>query len=158
MLVLGGWALGNIAIGSVMVGQQEGRGKYFHQMNIGWGAVNLGIASFAYLSAYKANPGDYDIFQTINEQYSLQKILLFNAGLDLAYMASGAYLIERSKNVENRPERLKGFGQSILLQGAFLFVFDIGTYLIQNSHNKSLQPLLEGLSFQGTGIGLNLNF
>lgn len=158
MMVLGGWAIGNIAVGSVMMGQREGKDKYFHQMNTGWGAINLGIATFAYLSATQSDPGSFDTFQTIQEQYSMQKILLFNAGLDLAYMAGGTYLIERSKNTENRPERLRGFGESIILQGAFLLVFDIGTYLVHRSQNEGLQQLLGGLSFQGDAVGWRMVF
>jgi hypothetical protein len=76
----------------------------------------------------------------------------------MAYMAGGAYLIERSKNTEKNPERLRGFGESIILQGAFLFAFDIGTYLVHRGHNESLQFLLDGLSFQGDAIGWRVVF
>lgn len=158
MLVLGGWAIGNIATGSILMGQKEGKDKYFHQMNLGWGAINLGIASFAYLSAAKSDPAQFNTFQSMQEHYGIQKILLFNAGLDMAYMAGGAYLIERSKNTESRPERLRGFGESIILQGAFLFVFDIGTYLVHRGHNESLQTIIDGLTFHGNGLGFKMVF
>jgi len=158
MLVLGGWAIGNIATGSILMGQKEGKEKYFHQMNLGWGAINLGIASFAYLSAVKSDPAQFNTYQSIQEQYGIQKILLFNAGLDLAYMAGGAYLIERSKNTTSRPERLKGFGESIILQGAFLFVFDIGVYLAHRENNDALQNIINGLTFHGNGMGFKMVF
>ena len=35
MLILGGWALGNMAVSGVKVGNTEGVSKGFHQMNIG---------------------------------------------------------------------------------------------------------------------------
>lgn len=48
MTVLGSWAIGNLASGALLTGQRTGKAKYFHQMNLGWGAINLGIAGFAY--------------------------------------------------------------------------------------------------------------
>jgi hypothetical protein len=81
-------------------------------------------------------------FDMYGLQTDLDKVLLFNAGLDLAYIAGGFWLVERSKNADKRPERLKGYGQSVILQGAFLFAFDIAFYAL---HQKMKVP--EGLSF-----------
>ncbi len=158
MKVLGGWAVGNMIIGASLMGSSEGEQKYFHQMNLAWNGVNLGIAALGYWSAVRQDPGSLDLYETIQQQHQMQKILLFNAGLDIGYMIGGAYLIERSKNVENKPERLKGFGQSIVLQGGFLFVFDVVTFLIHNNQNKGIQPLLGNLYFNGEQLGLVLNF
>jgi hypothetical protein len=73
-------------------------------------------------------------------------------------MLGGAYLIERSKNTVENPERLKGFGRSIILQGSFLFAFDLATYLVHANQNKDIPKLLEGLSFTGDSVGLYLTF
>ena len=43
MLILGGWALGNMAVSGLKVGNTEGVSKGFHQMNIGWNAFNFGL-------------------------------------------------------------------------------------------------------------------
>ncbi|MCB0595118.1 MAG: hypothetical protein H6557_33080 [Lewinellaceae bacterium] len=158
MLILGGWAVGNIALGATLATQREGEGQYFHAMNAGWNLVNLGLAAAGYLSAVKADPAAFGLYATISEQHKLQKIFLFNAGLDVGYMMGGLYLMERSKNTANKPERLKGFGKSILLQGAFLFAFDLGAFLWQAQGNGDLQPLLEGLSFTGNSVGWVLRF
>lgn len=158
MLVLGGWAVGNIALGAALAGQREGSAKYFHQMNAGWNAVNLGIAALGYLSVARTDPAALDLFNSVQGHHQIQKILLLNTGLDLAYMAGGAYLIERSKHTEKRPERLKGFGQSIILQGGFLFVFDLAQYALLASGNTKLQPLLSGIGPSANGIGLSLTF
>ncbi|MCB0846751.1 MAG: hypothetical protein KDE26_26060, partial [Bacteroidetes bacterium] len=92
--------------------------------------------------------------KTVKAQNQIEKILLFNAGLDLAYIASGAYLIERSKtNPANagRAEQFNGYGQSLILQGGFLFVFDLTAFLIhQRNGNLRLRPLVSG---QGMGMG-----
>ncbi len=50
MGILGGWALANITIGAYGWSQQSGQESYFHQMNLFWNTVNLGIAGFALYS------------------------------------------------------------------------------------------------------------
>ena len=152
MLILGGWALGNMAVSGLKVGNTEGVSKGFHQMNIGWNAFNFGLAAFGYYAALKENPATIDGFNTINEHYKLQKIFLLNTGLDVAYVASGAWLIERSKTA-NKPEQMKGFGQAVIMNGAFLFIFDIGNYLIHDAHNDKIRMLLKG-----NEVGLSWHF
>ena len=63
MMILGGWALGNMAVSGILLGNTEpasksgwGVTKGYHQMNIGWNAVNLTIAGFGYLAALKSDP------------------------------------------------------------------------------------------------------
>lgn len=158
MLILGSWAVGNIALGASLATRREGESRYFHAMNAGWNLVNLGLATAGYLSSIKADPAAFDLYATIAEQHKLQKIFLFNAGLDVGYMMGGLYLMERSRRTVNKPERLKGFGQSILLQGAFLFAFDLGAFLWQAQGNGDLAPLLQGLSFSGNSVGMVWRF
>jgi len=158
MIVLGSWAIGNIAVGATLASQREGEARYFHGMNAGWNLVNLGLATAGYLSATNGDPSSLTLMESINDQHRLQKIFLFNAGLDVGYVLGGAYLMERAKNTDNKPERLRGFGRAIMLQGTFLFVFDLGAYFWQAAGNDELQPLLQGLSFHGNGVGLNLRF
>lgn len=158
MLVLGGWAVANIAGGLVLQNNTDGSDKYFHLMNAGWNGVNLAIAGLGYYGAMNADPSSLDMMGTIQEQYKFQKILLFNAGLDIGYMAGGLYLMERSKNTENNPERLKGFGRSIILQGGFLMAFDLVNYFVHASHNEALSPLLSSIYFTGSNAGLVLQF
>jgi len=149
----------NLVSSPIMASRTHGSERYFYQMNGYWNIVNLAIAGFGY---YSASQGDTDLSlsTSLMEQGKIEKILLFNAGLDLAYMAGGAYLIERSRNVDNRPERLKGFGQSLVLQGAFLFTFDLILYTVHHQHATALFKLMDGLSFHPTfnGIGFTYQF
>ncbi len=160
MTVLGSWAVGNIALGLALQNSNEGQNKYFHQMNAGWNAVNLVIAGLGYWGVSRTDPAAFDLLSTINEQHRFQKILLFNAGLDIGYMVGGAYLIERAKNTapEDNPDRLRGFGQSIVLQGAFLFVFDVTTAYVLSRTNADLGPLLSGLSIGPGMLGWRATF
>ncbi len=154
MLVLGGWALGNIAVGAIAANQNTGSTQYFHRMNMYWNFFNLGLATVSYLSL--KNGLGLPLAQTIQEQHSIEKIFLLNAGLDLAYMAGGLYLTERSKNTLKLPERLKGFGQSIMLQGAFLLLFDGTMYAIHHHHGKQLDKAIEHIQLASTENGIGL--
>ena len=158
MLVLGGWAAGNILIGTYGNFKASGDSKYFHQFNALWNVVNLGIATFGYINAINSDPSSMTHLEIIKDYNSLQSFLLLNAGLDAAYIATGLYLKEKSKNSVSA-DRLKGYGNSLLLQGAFLLAFDISLYFIhQNNANINLYPHLESLLSGGVGIGISLKF
>ncbi len=153
MLYLGGWAVGNLALSSILLGNAKGVTQGYHQMNLGWNAVNFAIAGFGYYTAMKSDPASFDLYGTIKEHYSVQKIFLFNAGLDVGYMAAGAWLIEKSKTTTKYPFQMKGFGQAVALNGAFLFVFDLANYFIQSGYNDQVKLLLSN-----NGVGLSLHF
>ena len=61
-------------------------------------------------------------------------MFLINAGLDVAYMGTGFLLRHLSTRNYKRPELLLGYGNSVILQGGFLFLFDGVMYLIQKNH------------------------
>ena len=160
MLVLGSWAVGNIALGSVMQAQTDGTTKAWHQMNAGWNLVNLGLATAGYVAALKSDPSQLGLYESVNAHHSIQKVFLFNGGLDVGYMLGGAYLIEKSKNTADtkKSDRLKGFGQSIVLQGAFLLVFDMANFVIHNNRTEQIKPLIEIGSTKSGNLGLTLHF
>lgn len=156
MLVLGGWAAGNILIGTYGNFKASGEAKYFHQFNAMWNVVNLGIAAFGYFNAVNSDPSSMTNLEIIKDYNSLQNFLLLNAGLDVAYIATGLYLKERSKNSSSN-ERLRGYGNSLLLQGGFLLLFDVSLFFIhQNNANINLYPHLESFLAGGVGLGINL--
>lgn len=153
MIVLGSWAVGNIAAGLTFRSRTEGSDRYFHTMNAAWNTVNLGIAALGYWSATRTDPAALGLFESVQEHYKLQKILLFNAGLDVGYVLGGVYLMERAKTTTKNPERLRGFGRSIIVQGGFLFVFDLVNFIVHQKDGGALQQLLGGISFDGQTLG-----
>lgn len=155
MLTLGGWAVANIALGASLQGGAEGSAKHFHRMNALWNTVNLGIAGLGYLSAMKSDPAAWDLATSLQKHQAFQKVLLFNGGLDVGYIMGGLYLTERANRVGVNADQLKGFGQSIMLQGAFLLVFDLANYFIASGRNDGI-PVLLGAT--GNGLGLTLVF
>jgi hypothetical protein len=141
MLTLGSWAVANIGLNTVLYFNTEEDIRYFYQMNALWNVVNLGIAGLGYYGSIRATPSR-DIFSAVDTQYRLEKVLLLNAGLDTAYMMTGLFLMEYSKTTTTNPARFRGYGQSLLLQGGFLLVFDLVMYSLQRGSRKLLQPLL----------------
>jgi hypothetical protein len=159
MYVLGSWALTNMATGAVGWIKQTGASMYFHQMNFFWNSVNLSIAGLALFSGKNANSEGWDQKQFLDSQARFQRLYLINAGLDIGYMGAGLLMKKMAPEYPENQNRLKGYGNSVLLQGAFLFLFDIVMFGIQHNHQSdflnqlSLTPMLEG-----HGITLSLNF
>ncbi|PWN05422.1 DUF6992 family protein [Rhodohalobacter mucosus] len=155
MAVLGGWAVSNLLIGTVGMTRTGGSVRYFHQMNAAWNTVNLAIAGFGYYGL-KNQSLDLTLAETISEYHTFEKILLFNAGLDVGYMALGAFLWERGLRKES--ERLTGYGQSLILQGGFLFSFDVVLYLLNRTQSEKLIGILDNIHFSGTAMTVQIPF
>lgn len=152
MIVLGSWATLNIISGSVGFYNTSGDAKYFHQMNIAWNILNLGIAGLGYRGA---NRLDLNMNQNAAhmEMQKFERLLLINAGLDLVYIGSGALLWKRG--IKENSVRQTGYGKSLILQGSFLLIFDTALYLIHREHTKNLVQITDKLSFTGNGLVLS---
>ncbi len=156
MLVLGSWAVVNILAGGYGNFNAKGEAKYFNQFNAMWNVVNLGIATFGYFNAVNSDPSLMTNLEILKDYSSLQSFLLLNTGLDVAYIMTSFYLKERSKN-SSGSDRLKGYGNSLLIQGGFLLAFDVALYFIhQNNADINLYPQLESLLTGGLGISFNV--
>jgi len=144
MAVLGTWALLNLLISGYQVNRSEVRieAMYFHQMNLGWNFVNALLAVWGMLQAQPNHVAGLSLPESLTAQFNFEKILLFNAGLDVAYVCIGSWLRARATTAHKLPERLLGFGRSLWLQGAFLLVFDVGFYLVYHQQARRLLDLL----------------
>lgn len=160
MISLGTWAVGNFIVSGIGWHRHSGSSRYFHQGNVLWNTVNFALAGFGLYGALTTVPGSMGLTQTITEQYAMEKILLLNAGLDVGYLATGFFLMERAKRIEKQAERFKGYGQALILQGSFLFLFDLVLFAIHNHHGQSLQGIIPVISAsaQGFQLGINLQF
>ncbi len=152
MLALGGWSIGNIALGLALRSRTGGSRRRFHEMNAIWNVVNLGIAGIGYLRLGDPVNSPLAAWQ---ENIGFEKILLFNAGLDVGYVFGGLYLLERSRQPRADEDRLSGYGRSIILQGSFLFVFDLINYFVAQERDEGYQLILGGID---TGVGMLLSF
>lgn len=140
MAVLGVWALLNLVVSGYYVARTDKSTEphHFHLMNVGWNLVNAGLAVFGLLSAHPNQVAGMTLADSLTAQFNFEKILLFNAGLDVAYIATGSWLRARAASADQRPERLLGFGRSLWLQGAFLLVFDVGFYFVYHQFAAEL--------------------
>ncbi len=137
MLILGIWAIVNLLWGSVASFRTRGKIQAFHQMNAYWNMVNLAIAGYGFWQASQV--AVLNFWEILVAQQEIEKILLANAALDFGYLALGLYLIERGRRMEK--EKWIGFGKSIVLQGAFLLLFDAILYGYQQQLGIDLVEL-----------------
>lgn len=158
MLILGSWAIGNLVASPLLASRSTGSQKYFHQMNGYWNVVNLALAGAGYLGIRAAMGQEPSWPNVLHEQILLEKILLVNAALDAGYMVAGLYLKERAKNVNTNPDRLTGFGNSLLLQGGFLLVFDIVFYGVVHQNYQEMLKWMELFQVSAQGAGLQLTY
>ena len=164
MLTLGAWAVGNIALnGALMLGSSKQTDQtpfYFQQMNVFWNVVNVGLAAGGYLGALSEPTSAISLVNALEQQASMERILLFNAGLDVAYIAAGAWMLERSKTDTERTALWQGYGQSLFVQGGFLLLFDVSVFAI---HHLTTEPMIRNvlqsvrLTSNGGGLGLGVN-
>jgi hypothetical protein len=57
-----------------------------------------------------------------------ENILLINSVLDVGYIGAGFLMRHLSAGSAKREDLLKGYGNSVIMQGAFLLVFDLVMY------------------------------
>jgi hypothetical protein len=156
MTILGIWAAINIVQGSISSTNAEGSDKAFFKMNTYFNAVNLGIAGVGLAMARKELDKKYSYSENLLKQQKLEKILLLNAGLDAAYIATGLYLKERGMRVDN--PQTTGYGNSFVLQGAFLLIFDLVQYGNHRKNGKLLEKELGNWQVGTTSNGIGLTY
>lgn len=156
MYILGAWAGANILQGTISASNTTGTDHFFHQMNAYWNIANLAIATVGLLSIRKQMAGPHSFERNMREQHQMEKIIVFNGGLDLAYLVTGLYLKERGNRLNK--DQLKGYGTSLLVQGGFLLLFDIVQYTGHRRNGKLLEKSMANWQFGATGAGLGLSY
>lgn len=158
MVGLGSWATTNIVVSGIgWASVSTGEALYFHQMNVMWNTLNIGLAIPGYVKAKKANAA-LTFAESILTQHKTEKLFLINTGLDIGYISGGLLLRSAAKTNTTKQDQFKGYGTSLLLQGGFLFVFDLTASMIHNRHSKkSLDKLLNSVEMSSTGLGLQWN-
>src|SRR5690606_36773305 len=144
MYILGSWAVANMVAGGYGWSQTTGQTKYFHQMNLFWNTVNLSIAGIALYSNLTTSFADLSAAQMLEKHTKTENLYLINAGLDVLYVGTGFLLKHLATQKPKRHDLLKGYGNSVILQGGFLFVFDLVMWKIQHNHRLNF---IQNLSF-----------
>ena len=131
MTVLGTWAGINIIQSGISAAGTKGNTQAFFKMNVYWNVVNAAIAGIGFVQAKKALAKKVTSQQNWQQQQKIEQFLLFNTGLDAAYITTGLYLREHGLRINN--SQTEGFGSSIILQGSFLLVLDVIQYFEHHS-------------------------
>ncbi len=156
MEVLGSWAIANIGIGAAGWANSEGGGsnKYFYQMDVLWNTVNLGAAILGFMGAQKNKNQQLSPAESLRAQQKIEQTFLINGGLDFVYIGTGFYLRHRGNSINS--DELRGYGSSIILQGAFLLLFDGTMYSTQRHNGSKLRRFLEKnpVTFDGRRVGV----
>jgi hypothetical protein len=155
MEVLGSWGAANIAVGAAgWANSKGGENKSFYQMNLIWGVANVGAAILGYTGAQNNKDKKLNAEESLASQKKIEKIFLVNGGLDVVYIAAGAFLKHRGDTHNNA--ELKGYGSAIIIQGAFLLLFDGTMYGTHRSNGNKLSSFLEKnpIIFNGKSVGM----
>ncbi len=154
LTILGAWASVNILQSAIAATNAKDADKAFFKMNAYFNAVNLAIAGIGLYGVKKAMQKKITLKQNIKEQEIIEKILLFNTGLDVGYVFAGLYLNEKGQRQNNK--QTEGYGRSIAFQGAFLLGFDIVQYFLHKHNGKPLKKAIDKLDFTTTNNGIGL--
>jgi hypothetical protein len=142
------WSGVNIGTGIVGNYALTGERKYFHQMNAMWNVVNLGLATSGLIQERKRDLHAPDsVWMNSNKRF--QRIFAINTALDFVYMGTGAVLTQQDS------ERMKGYGKSLVVQGAFLAVFD---GIMWYRHKHQCKQKTKGITAQIGLTGYKLTY
>lgn len=160
MIALGSWATANIAIGTVgYFTAKTDRWKYFHEMNVFWNAVNLGIAIPGLIGSFKEQKQGLSFQQIVKKTQQTQTAFLVNGVLDISYITTGFLL--RELETPNRPKlqaRLEGYGNALIVQGGFLMLFDLVEYFLHKKNSRRLDSHWQNLTIYPQGMGLGMRY
>ena len=128
LFMLSGWSVLNIGVSPLIssnLRNPTNQIDHFHRSNFYWNFLNLGIAGFSHYSVLKKSRENWTVSELANQKQKAQKAISVNMGLDLLYVLGGFAL----KYASNRNESLDaaayhGNGNSLILQGGYLFLYD----------------------------------
>ena len=147
MLGLGSYAVTNFVVGGIgYTTSQDQATKHFHEMNVMWNTVNLGLAVPGYLKAKRGGKA-LTLEEMTKEQKKTETIFLVNDVLDLGYIATGIWMRNEAANQGDRADMFKGYGNSLILQGSFLLAFDAYACYLHKNHAKT-SLLLSNVTLQ----------
>ena len=145
--VLGAWAVANIGTSAYYYSNTKGVDRSFHEMNMMWNGVNTLIVAASLLPKEK---NDMNLSKTLNWQSNTEATYIANAALDLIYSTAGLYLTERGRHEQH--DRFTGYGNSLVYNGAFLFLFDTGMYIVHKKNGKKLYRMMDKVNVSA-GLG-----
>ena len=154
------WGGANVAGGLALVlasSRDEQNARWaFGAMSAGWGAVNIGIAAVG-LATASAPEATYAA--TLSAERTLHDILLVNLGLNVAYASVGGAMVAAGYRDVSNPAAWRGYGASLIMQGAGLLGLDGIAFLASRTRLSRLLELTEPVSAHigPTGVALTIS-
>ncbi len=115
-----GWSALSAGVGLGLMQSQRAVVFHFGGMTLAWATVNALIALFALRGVAKKARQNADDPTVLSGVHHLYKLLWLNFGLDTLYIAVGIWLARWGMD----DPMLVGFGWAVVVQGAFLLIFD----------------------------------
>lgn len=116
------WSALSVVAGAILQWAAAPFWRAFGQQGLGWGVIDAGIALLGQRGLTRKLARGYPASEQIKDTRMLRRVLWVNAGLDVLYVAGGLKLMDTGGR---RDERARGHGAGIVLQGAFLLIFDL---------------------------------
>jgi carboxylesterase len=121
------WSAASMLAGGALLLFGDSFWRGFGLQALVWGAIDAGIAIFGRRGANQRlltniSAGGDDVALAVREARNLRRLLWINTGLDVLYVVGGIALITTSGQGD---EFARGNGWGIVVQGAFLFLFDL---------------------------------
>ena len=113
-----GWAAASMGVGLALWRSDDPLRRGVGEQYAGWGAVNALIALIGRRPPAEAN----SLVETAARKRTLSRLLWVNTGLDVLYVLGG-WRVLRGRGAADA--RWRGRGLGIMLQGGFLFFFDL---------------------------------
>ena len=113
------WAIPSMVLGLL---HQLNRNEFLRALGLQsavWGGVDAIIAQVGQVSAERKQMAATATTE-IAHATTLRRLLWLNAALDVLYVVVGVLLLRRSKRAAQR-----GHGMAVIVQGGFLFLFDM---------------------------------
>lgn len=127
LALLSGWSIANLSLSPYSTRNllnPVNEIDHFHQMNFMFNLVNGAIAGFGHYEIHRRSKLSWSIKSIAQQRQKVRKSIKINMGLDLSYILSGFILNNVNTKNPNDINQFKGYGSSLIFQGAFLFVYD----------------------------------
>lgn len=163
MIAFSSWTGANLIAGTAGYFTTEGELKHFFEMNIYFNLINAAIAVPGIIGAVKAKRTGLNFEQTVKESNKIQLIYLVNGVLDLTYITTGFLFraIGDNQTQSDLQNRWKGYGDSFIVQGGFLLLYDFIAFAVHAKNGKRLNEHWKKLSFSpygAYGMGLSCRY
>ncbi|MCH2022014.1 MAG: hypothetical protein MK207_05990 [Saprospiraceae bacterium] len=164
MVAFSGWTVANLAVGTAGVLTTAGELQHFYEMNVYFNVINLGIAIPGLINAIKAKPGGLSFEKTVKETQKVKTLFLVNGILDFTYITAGFLMREIGHNNSHNKsieDRLLGYGDSFIMQGSFLLLFDFIEFALHAKNSNRLDEHWQKISLKpygSSGIGVCLQY